>query len=155
MKININENEEIIKRSSRSTAAIVGIWTIGPFATLSVLFSGGFGSIFGLATVLKGFFLTVLTIVGIIWFCCCVYLTKKQWGNELILTDLRIFANDGSKTLEMKHEELVNATVDISFWGKIFKYGNINMQTRRGSITVNNICEPEFWKAKLYEILNG
>ncbi len=86
------------------------------------------------------------------WIGYSAFTTLNLRRNELVQTNVRYIARTKSKLLFFTAEEVRNAVVEQSVWGKWFGFGNINISTNSGAITVHYICDPGFWKSKLLGI---
>ncbi len=68
---------------------------------------------------------------------------------ELSVTDKRVIGKAGfisSASLDARLNKIQNVTVSSGFFGKIFKYGTIEVQTGGDAITFNGIKNPDQFK---------
>ncbi len=189
MSIVIRDGEQIVKKSTRSLFAIIGIWCSLPAAVLVFVLTVvlppiistyksaaklaeiaallgiskdelGFGDIADylldeVATVAIVLLAIPLVIAAIVWICACLYITFKQIGHEIVLTENRIYATNGKRTFEADFENVRNANIEISLLGKIFGYGSVTLQSKRETIVLNNIKSPKEWKRQIYNRISN
>ena len=109
--------------------------------------------LFGLIGIAVGitFMFFALAIVGIpVAVVSAVYLSYKMLErnrNIWAVTNMRVIDEEGvfsSETKESPLDKINNVSYSQSFWGKIFGYGNVDIQTAAeiGETTYNNVEKP-------------
>lgn len=90
---------------------------------------------------------TIKAIMATVEFC----------STEYLVTDKRVLEKYGlvsTHTDDMPLIKIENVTVDYTFFGKIFNYGNIYVQgANRNNVVFTCIKDAEQVKRKIYEIL--
>lgn len=93
---------------------------------------------------LIGFVTFLFILLFIVWLCWASVMTVLHYGYELILTDRRILGRTKNNELECEWEAVNNVFVERSVWGKLFHYGTLTIQTRKGAITIKQVSDPDF-----------
>lgn len=87
-----------------------------------------------------------LAVIWVIVFLCEIIRDKST---ELGITDSRIIGKKGFisiKTLDTHLDNVDNIQISYSFWGRIFKYGTLIIESRSDTYTYKAIANP--WKLK-------
>ena len=154
-------NESIVKQAEISIASLLITYISVPAILLIVylpriikrLIIGTVVEAVGFGSGLLNFFSTVFTVIavilGIVWAGVCVVMTLKHFSYSLTVTDFRVIGSARCVKVDAPLSEVVNVFLEQPLLGKLFHYGNINVYTRRGSVTVKNLKNPE----EFYRIL--
>ena len=121
---NLNRNEEIVKKAERSAWLLVGAWVFG------ILF----------------FWLLFIPLIK------AVIATVRYRSAELAITNKRIIGKTGvvnSGSLDAPLNKIQNASVSQPFFGKIFNYGVVRIDTAAGSFEFGCIKNAEAFKKML------
>lgn len=94
--------------------------------------------------------MTPLFIARFGWARVSTYLNTRY---VLSYTDKRIGVSAHGEELTSPVSELKNVFVGQSVIGKLFKYGNVTVQTERSSVTVKNITRPDAVKEELSAVM--
>lgn len=167
-QLQLKEGERVVGSARISKAAIVILWVSVPCFLLV-----SFGALYippllrvgkvvslvdeeigeGLSKAAIGVLTFIVILLAAVWAGVAAVLTKRNVCFSLIYTNLRVFATTKNEQLEAPVGEIKNVFVGDSLLGKLFGYGNLTVQTERGSITVKNVCEPEELKRALFKLL--
>ena len=83
--------------------------------------------------------------------------TVKYCTTEYLVTEKRVIEKYGwisTHTDDMPLAKIENITVNYTFWGKIFNYGNVCIQgTNRNNVTFAYVKNAEIIKKKINELL--
>lgn len=93
---------------------------------------------------LVGFITFLSVLLFIVWVCWASVMTVLHFRYELLLTDRRIMGRTKNNELECEWEAVNNIFVERSVWGKLFHYGTLTVQTRKGAITIKQVSDPDF-----------
>ena len=131
MKTELKKNEKVILETQTHWFTLVG-----PFLLMLV------GSIIGFAIGSYGI-LIALALIGYF-----IYSIIKRNNNLWIVTNIRVIDEFGvfsSNSKESPLDKINNVSYSQSFWGKIFGYGNVQIQTAAeiGSTTYLAVEEPK------------
>ena len=151
------EGEEVEKRAEISKMAIVAIWVSIPLAVLILLFPTLSGLIRGSMWGLKlfgsdfGTLLGVLAVIGAIiltpaipaYIGFAVIYSRRNQEFALVVTNYRVIGKNAQQELSIDYEDLVNVHEGHSLLGMLFSYGDLTLQSGKGSITVKNIKDAE------------
>ena len=92
-------------------------------------------------------------VLVLVWFIFCVVVTIQSLRNELVFTDRSVIASSGNKSMIIPWDDVNDVFVEQPLLGKIFKYGNITISSKRGCMTVKNIFNPKMFREKfLYSL---
>ena len=148
-------DEHIVKQAETSIASLVITYISVPAILLVVylpriiknLIIGKVVEAVGFGSGLLSFFSAVLTVItvilGIVWAGVCVVMTLKHFSYSLTITDFRVIGSARHAKVDAPLSEVVNVFLEQPLLGKLFHYGSINVYTRRGSVTVKNLKNPE------------
>ncbi len=143
--VELKNGEKIEKISELSKVSSYLLWITIPLFIVCSLLSFALGILF---------FITIPVMIAcVVLLFIALYQTANNKKNIIAVTNMRVVARSGRQELIFPVEAFVNANVEISLLGRIFGYGTINMQTRKGSISVSCICDPVAWKSYLYSLL--
>lgn len=90
-----------------------------------------------------GFFLLFIPTIN------AIKTTIRYFNTELAVTNKRVIGKAGfinSAALDAPLNKIQNVTVASGLWGKIFKFGDIEIQTGGDSISFIGIKEPDAFK---------
>ncbi len=121
---NLGKNEKIVKQAERNPVALVGEW------------------IYGIVFFWVLFIPTILAILKTIAF-------KKV---ELAVTNKRLIGIVGvinTKSLDAPLNKIQNVSVKQPFFGKIFNYGNLEIETAAGTFDVTYVKNANAFKSQL------
>ncbi len=97
----------------------------------------------GVISFVKGFVVFLIILLAACWFgWACVY-TFINSRYSLIITNRRVFAKAKDKVFQTEFPKILNVSVAKSVWGRLFKYGEILIQSEKDAITVANISNAE------------
>lgn len=134
----------------QAAAEALGVDTLSFAQLLAAAGEGTFFAAFAdLAAVVRGiavFFLALLLVAWFVW--ACVY-TRQNMRYSLTLTDRRVIATAKGERLEAEYQEIYNVAVLRSVWGRLFGFGEISVQTEKGSVAVKNVSGAERWRREL------
>lgn len=97
----------------------------------------------------KEYALKSLIPLGIIWVIVFILEIIRDKSCELGITDSRIIGKKGFisiKALDTHLDNVDNIQISYSFWGRIFKYGTIIIESRSDTYCYKSISNP--WKLK-------
>ncbi len=94
-----------------------------------------------------------IVLLVLAWLIYQCVITAKLLNNHLWLTDQRILGKSDDQTLISDIGEIKNITVEASIWGRFFDYGNLNIVTKSGAITIKSVNEPHEWKRDLMDLV--
>jgi hypothetical protein len=95
------------------------------------------------------FLIILFSLLVLAWVIFSLGATISFWGNELAFTDSRVIGKAKDTTLDAALNDINNIFLSQSIWGKLFGYGNLTLQTTKGSLSVKNIIQPQIFKKKL------
>lgn len=118
---NLNRGETIVKKAELNSISLVMTWVFG------ILF----------------FWLLFIPLIK------AIIATIKFCNTELAITNKRIvgktgFANSGS--LDAPLNKIQTASASTKFWGKIFNYGTVTINTAAGAFTFTGIKNADGFK---------
>lgn len=159
------EGEEIEQRAEISKVAIAAIWISIPLIVLIFLFPSilslikgslwgfklfgeGFGVALGVFAVIVVIILTP-AILAYIGFAIVYSNHNKEFA--LVITNYRVIGRNSKQELSIDYENLVNVFEGHSILGAMFGYGDLTLQSDRGSITVKNIKDAAEMRKNLLE----
>ncbi len=87
-----------------------------------------------------------IVMLVLAWLGFQAVMTCRLLSNHLWLTNERIFGRSNGMTLIANTNEIKNVMIESSIWGRLFGYGDLNIVTKSGSITVRSVAEPNEWK---------
>lgn len=97
----------------------------------------------GVISFVKGFVVFLIILLAACWFgWACVY-TFINSRYSLIITNRRVFAKAKDKVFQTEFPKILNVSVAKSVWGRLFKYGEVLIQSEKDAITVANISNAE------------
>ncbi len=85
----------------------------------------------------------------LVWIGWGLVTTKRHFDCELVYTDNRVLGTCGGQSLDTEFLDVKNVFVSRSIWGKLFRYGNVTISAKGGSVTFRNLIDPN----RLKEIL--
>lgn len=83
-----------------------------------------------------------LALLVIAWLGLCLYKTRGYFDYCLALTDHRVIGKAAHEELSAPLDEIVNVFIERPLLGRIFRYGNIVVHTKKKSVTFKNIHDP-------------
>ena len=92
-----------------------------------------------------------IVLLCLAWLVVCVWMTKRHFGYELAITNLRVIGKARNETFASPTAEIKNVFIEQSLWGKIFKYATITVQSRKGTKSFYNIANPDKMYKRLKE----
>ncbi len=123
---NLGREEVVVKTADRNSLALLGIWIKG---------------------ILFFWLLLIPTIKAII-------ATIQFLNIELAITNKRIVGKVGvlnTKTLDAPLNKIQNVGTSQTFFGKIFNYGIINIDTAAGKFTFDYVKNADAFKGQILE----
>lgn len=131
MKTELKKEEEIVFETRPHWFTLVG-------AIIVTLIVSTIGIVFG----------TYGFLVPPIFICYLIYKVIERNNNLWAVTNLRVVDENGvfsSNSKESPLDKINNISYSQSFWGKIFGYGNVQIQTAAeiGSTTYVNVAHPK------------
>ncbi len=120
----LNRNETVVKAAKRTRLFLVGTWIKG---------------------VLLCWLLLIPTVKAIIN-------TLAYKKSELAITNRRVIGKIGlinTQTLDAPLNKVQNTSTESGFWGKVFHYGTVSINTAAGVIHFTGIKQPEEFKTTL------
>lgn len=131
MKTQLTKGEKVILETRLHWFTLAGPFLIMLIGTIICIWIGGYG------------FLGAL--IFIVFF---VYKIVQRNNNLWAVTNLRVIDEYGvfsNNTKESPLDKINNVTYSQSFWGKIFGFGNVQIQTAAeiGSTTYSTVQNPE------------
>ena len=91
-----------------------------------------------------------LVCVVLAWLVWCLLMTYRHFQYKFVMTNQRVLGVAKGELLEASLNEVKNANIEQSIWGKLFRYGAVTVQTAKGTLTFYNIQNPqETYKAVL------
>lgn len=90
-----------------------------------------------------------IALLVVAWIGLCLYKTRGYFNYCLALTDRRVIGKASHEELAAPLDEIVNVFIERPLLGRIFKYGNIVVHTKKKSITFKNIHDP----MKMYKMI--
>ena len=121
---NLNRNETIVKEANISQLSLIGPWIFG------ILF----------------FWLLFIPLIK------AIIKTIQVSNIELAITSRRIIGKSGvanTEALDAPLDKVQNASVTQPFWGKIFNFGTIRIDTAGGTYQFSSVKDPEDFKRAL------
>ncbi len=94
-----------------------------------------------------------IIILILVWLIFEISMTYRAMNNHLWLTNERILGKAKDITLIAGTDEITNVMIESSIWGRLFGYGNLNIVTKSGSITIYSVNEPNEWKRILMKLI--
>lgn len=104
----------------------------------------------GFVRFVSGFMAAILTLLVLAWLGWASVYTYMNLRYALIITDTRVFAKAKDKVFQADFVDIVNVATAQSLFGKIFRYGEINIQTQKDAITVCNIANAKSLETVLW-----
>jgi len=134
MKTKLKNEEKVVLEIKLHWFTLVLSFLIALVLTVGGILIGGFG--------------LLLSIIGILIF---VYKLIERNNNLWIVTNFRIIDEKGvlsNNSKESPLEKINNVSYHQSFWGKIFNYGNVQIQTAAeiGATTYSMLENPKLLK---------
>ncbi len=108
--------------------------------------------LFEIPTVLKILIFIPIVLLVLAWLGWAVYTTQRLLRNEILHTTERILAYSDGIFFESPLNEIQNAIIERSIWGRLLGYGNIHITAKNGSVTVRSIVNPDQWQASLWKL---
>lgn len=90
-----------------------------------------------------------IALLVVAWLGLCLYKTRGYFNYCLALTDRRVIGKAAHEELAAPLDEIVNVFIELPLLGRIFKYGNIVVHTKKKSLTFKNIHDP----TKMYKMI--
>ncbi len=90
---------------------------------------------------LKIVFWIFMTPLIVLWFGWCLVATYQNTRYSLCYTDQRVVATAKGEEFTAPVSELKQVFVGQSIFGKLFKYGEVTIEAKKGSVTVKNITQ--------------
>lgn len=121
---NLAKNEVIVKKADLNPLFLLGVW-------------------------IKGILLCWLLFIPLIK---AIVATVQFFHIELAVTSKRVIGKVGvlnTKSLDAPLNKVQNASVTQPFFGKIFNYGNIKIDTAAGAFVFSAVKNPEDFKGAL------
>ena len=121
---NLNRNETVVKNADINMLCLVPIWLKG------ILF----------------FWLLLIPLVK------AIIATVNVCNIELSITSRRVIGKFGfanTKAMDAPLDKVQNASVTQGFWGKIFNYGTVRIDTAGGKYEYSSVKNPEEFKRML------
>lgn len=88
-----------------------------------------------------GIFFSV--VLGLVWLVWALVTTRRIRSYALVCTDFRVIGKTKAQELAIPYPQLKNVFLGSSVWGRWFGYGELTLQSDKGSITVKNIAHAE------------
>ena len=132
--------------AKEALAEALGIPVGTDFNVASAVYDQVFGSIPPVVKVLIAIPFVLLVLVWLGW---CLVMTRKHYQYQLAVTNLRVIGKAKYELLNSPLNEVRNANLEQSLWGKIFSYGSITVQTSSRTLTFKNIHNPR----ELYNLI--
>ena len=131
--------------AKQAAAEALGLSSSSDLNVASYVLDEVFGFIPTFVWVLIGIPLAGIILGWLIW---CLVMTFRHFQYKFVMTNLRVLGVARGELLDAPLNEVKNANMEQSIWGKLFRYGAITVQTARGSLTFYNIHKPrETYKA--------
>ena len=121
---NLSKNEEIINKAKLTPLFLIGTW-------------------------IKGILLCWLLFIPVIK---AIIATIAHFCIELGITNKRVVGKVGiirTKALDAPLNKIQSVNVNQGFWGKIFNYGTVNINTAAGEFSFEGIAAPDAFKGTL------
>lgn len=84
-----------------------------------------------------------LVLLILAWLGICLFQTSRYFKYSLAITNLRIIAFANGVELNAPLDEIVNVFIEQSLGGRLFRYGDLVISTKRKALTVKHIQNPE------------
>ena len=121
---NIGMNENIVQKAKLTKLFLVGTW-------------------------IKGILLCWLLFIPVFK---AIVATIRHFKTELGITNKRIIGKVGiinTKALDAPLNKIQNVSSEQKFWGKIFNYGTIKVNTAAGSYDFDGVSSPDEFKRSI------
>ncbi len=121
---NLGKNESIVKKAKLTPLFLVGTW-------------------------IKGILLFWLLLIPVFK---AIAATVRHFKTELAITNKRIVGKVGvfnTKALDAPLNKIQNTSVTQPFWGKIFNYGTVKINTAAGEYLFDGIASPDAFKGMI------
>ena len=121
---NLGMNENVIQKAKLTKLFLVGTW-------------------------IKGFLLCWLLFIPVIK---AIIATIRHFKTELAITNKRIVGKVGiinTKALDAPLNKIQNVSVEQKFFGKIFNYGTIKINTAAGIYDFDGVSSPDSFKGNV------
>lgn len=126
----------------------VGVDKLGEMDVSSYIMGEITGSLPKVVVVLVSIPIVLLCLA---WLVVCLWMTKRHFGYELAITNLRVIGKARNETFASPTAEIKNVFIEQSLWGKIFNYATITVQSRKGTKSFYNISSPNKMYKRLKE----
>ena len=126
--------------AKQAAAEALGLSDGSEVNVASYVFEQVFGAIPGFAWVLIAIPLVGVMVAWLIW---CLVMTYRHFQYKFVMTNQRVLGVARGELLEATLKEVKNANIGQSIWGKLFHYGEITVQTAKGSLTFYGIHNPQ------------
>ena len=126
----------------------VGVDKLGEMDVSSYIMGEITGSLPKVVVVLVSIPIVLLCLA---WLVVCIWMTKRHFGYELAITNLRVIGKARNETFASPTAEIKNVFIEQSLWGKIFNYATITVQSRKGTKSFYNISSPNKMYKRLKE----
>ncbi len=151
MSIVLKGDEEIVKQADFLRKDYLTKAVILPFAGVALFF-------LILSIILPPLFLILtlpLMIASIVVAVIPLLVDSASKSRELIVTDKHIYVYNDEDLHTIERSELINTNIEISMLGSFLKFGDITLQTKKNSIVVKSVKDPNEWKSFLYSLLES
>jgi len=109
----------------------------------------------GVVKVIGGFGAGLIALLITAWAVWAGVYSYMNTRYALIITDRRILAKAKEQVLDTEFAPVLNIIAAQSLFGKLFGYGELNIQTKTNAITVCNIAEVNRVRELLWTKINN
>ena len=96
-----------------------------------------------------------LVCVVLAWLVWCLLMTYRHFQYKFVMTNQRVLGVAKGELLEASLNEVKNANIEQSIWGKLFRYGAVTVQTAKGTLTFYNIQNPQETYKVVLDVARG